>query len=98
MLATAAGSLALGVAAVAFGVLPQQSGTVGLLTQANVTINGGAAGDDSGRSVAGAGDVNGDGAADVIMGAPTANPSSRSNAGTVGVARAVSVRGARRRM
>src|SRR5687768_15511119 len=37
-------------------------------------INGAAAGDISGYSVASAGDVNGDGFADVIIGAPNADP------------------------
>ena len=36
-----------------------------------MTLLGAAAGDNLGRSVAGAGDVNGDGYADVIVGAPT---------------------------
>jgi hypothetical protein len=63
-------------------VLPQQQGTVDLLTQANVTLNGAATGDESGWSVASAGDVNGDGLADVIVGAPTADPSLASDAGS----------------
>ncbi len=41
-----------------------------------------AAGDNSGRSVAGAGDVNGDGFADVMIGAPNADPPSQSGAGS----------------
>jgi streptogramin lyase len=45
--------------------LPQQSGVVDLATQANVSILGG-----GGATVAPAGDVNGDGLADVILGAP----------------------------
>jgi len=40
--------------------------------QGGFAINGQAAGDDSGHSVAGAGDVNGDGLADLIVGAPQA--------------------------
>jgi len=51
------------------------SSPVDLLTQANITLDGAAAYDYSGRSVAGAGDVNGDGIADVIIGAPDANSS-----------------------
>ena len=76
------GVVFVSVVAVAFGALPQQSGSVDLLTQANVAINGAAAGDNSGISVAGAGDVNGDGRADVIVGARFAGPSGLSAAGT----------------
>jgi hypothetical protein len=58
--------------ATAGAVLAQQQGAVALLNQANLTISGVAAGDTSGYSVAGAGDVNGDGRDDVIVGAPHA--------------------------
>ncbi len=78
----AAGACLAALSAVALGVLPQQQGTVDLLTQANVTLSGAAADDYSGYSVASAGDVNGDGRADVIVGAPYANPSSGNNAGS----------------
>ncbi|MCX6410331.1 MAG: FG-GAP-like repeat-containing protein [Actinobacteria bacterium] len=78
----AAGACLATLSAVALGVLPQQQGTVDLLTQANVTLNGAAAYDYSGGSVASAGDVNGDGLADVIVGASDADPSSRTNAGS----------------
>jgi len=61
------GALALG--APAFAALPQQSGSVDLLTQANVTLTGGAL-TQAGYSVAGAGDVNADGIGDIIVGAP----------------------------
>jgi hypothetical protein len=44
-------------------------------------INGQAANDRSGYSVASAGDVNGDGLADLIVGAPTSDPSAGTNAG-----------------
>lgn len=44
-------------------------------------INGQAADDWSGISVASAGDVNGDGLADIIVGAPQSDPSSRADAG-----------------
>ncbi len=46
-----------------------------------VRITGIAAGDRAGQSVSGAGDVNGDGVDDVIIGAPFADPDGNSNAG-----------------
>jgi Putative Ig domain/FG-GAP-like repeat/FG-GAP repeat len=49
--------------------LPQQSGAVDLLTQANVQIDGIVEEDELGASLAAAGDVNGDGLADLIAGA-----------------------------
>ncbi len=42
----------------------------------------GVAADDWGSSVASAGDINGDGISDMIVGAPSADPGGRSNAGT----------------
>jgi hypothetical protein len=60
-------------AAPAAAVLPQQQGAVALLDQANLTVNGAAANDSAGYSVHGAGDVNGDGRDDVIVGAPQAS-------------------------
>ena len=51
---------------------PASAAAVGnrdLLSDANVPIDGAAANDQSGHSVAGAGDVNGDGRDDVIVGA-----------------------------
>lgn len=44
-------------------------------------LNGIASGDESGNAVSGAGDVNGDGYADLIIGAPLASPSGRLGAG-----------------
>ncbi len=81
-LVLATGACLAAVSAVALAVLPQQQGSVDLLTQANITLDGAAASDLSGFSVASAGDVNGDGRSDVIVGAPFANPSSRSDAGS----------------
>jgi len=77
-----AGVCLAALSAVALGVLPQEQGTVDLLTQANVTLSGAAATDVSGYSVAPAGDVNGDGLADLIVGAPYADPSSGDVAGS----------------
>jgi hypothetical protein len=51
------------------------SGTVG------TTINGDTADDESGRSVSSAGDVNGDGYDDILIGARYGDPGGRSNAG-----------------
>jgi glycosylphosphatidylinositol phospholipase D len=59
----------LGLSATALGVLPQEEGTVDLLTQANVQLEGAFNMDQSGDAVAPAGDVNGDGIDDVIVGA-----------------------------
>ena len=68
-LGAALAAAVLAAAGAAFAALPQQSGTVDLLTQANVRIDGAEAGDVAGEQVAGAGDVNGDGIDDVIIGA-----------------------------
>jgi hypothetical protein len=52
-----------------------------LLTEANITLVGSAAGDNAGASVAGAGDVNGDGVPDLLIGAPKASYSGRGESG-----------------
>jgi hypothetical protein len=46
-------------------------------------LDGAAAGDNFGYCVAGAGDVDGDGVPDIIVGAPYADPGGRTNAGSV---------------
>ncbi|MBM3677381.1 MAG: hypothetical protein FJW96_05785, partial [Actinobacteria bacterium] len=76
---------ALSVVAVAVAgraALPQQAGTVDLLSQANLQINGAAAGDRAGLALASAGDVNGDGRADVIVGAYRADNRRRVDSGS----------------
>jgi FG-GAP repeat/Putative Ig domain len=62
--------------------LPQQLGGVDLLSQANVEINGASPSDEAGVSIAAAGDVNGDGRDDVIVGSPGAD-NGRTNSGSV---------------
>ena len=69
-------------AAVALAVLPQQNGVVDLLSQANLRIDGAAPQDGAGVSVAAAGDVNGDGRGDVIVGAPFARNNARTDSGS----------------
>ncbi|MFN0044006.1 MAG: beta strand repeat-containing protein [Alphaproteobacteria bacterium] len=46
-----------------------------------VRLDGGAAGDLAGRSVSSAGDINGDGFGDLVIGAPSADPAGRADAG-----------------
>jgi FG-GAP repeat len=55
--------------------------TVNVPRKASIVLQGEERGDLAGASVARAGDVNGDGRGDVIVGAPLADPLSRSNAG-----------------
>jgi hypothetical protein len=49
--------------------------------QLGLALQGEAADDQSGYSVSSAGDINGDGVADLVLGAPDASPSGRSSAG-----------------
>ena len=53
----------------------------GFLIKEGVLIKGGSRGDRSGYSVSGAGDINGDGYADILIGAPAADIDERENAG-----------------
>jgi hypothetical protein len=81
------GLLAVGLAAVAAlfvaGAGPGRAGNVDLLSAANVQLVGAAASDSAGYSVAGAGDVNNDGKADVLVGAYGADNNGRASSGSV---------------
>ena len=81
----------LGVIASAFvshasaggGSLPRPTGAADLVRKAKlIRIDGAAVGDNAGVSVAGAGDVNGDGRADVIVGGHFAASNGRANSGS----------------
>jgi hypothetical protein len=66
-----------GIAYVIFGNdqgLPLSLNLIGLQSSSGFAINGVSVGDELGNSVSGAGDVNGDGIADLIVGAPKADP------------------------
>jgi hypothetical protein len=69
------------------GAARSDAGSVSLFSGADGALpwrfGGAAAGDNLGFSVAGAGDVNGDGTPDPIAGAPFADPGGRSDAGSV---------------
>src|SRR5262245_39024449 len=75
----APGLLAVGLIGARAPALAHQ--TIDLATEADVTIRGVAELDFSGGSVSGAGDVNGDGIDDLIIGAPYAAANGRSSAG-----------------
>ena len=62
--------------------LPQQLGAVDLLTQANVQIDAPNPADSMGTSTASAGDVNGDGIGDVIVGVNGADNNGRTDSGS----------------
>ena len=62
--------------------LPQQRGDVDLASQANIVIRGALGGDQAGNSVAAAGDVNGDGLSDIVVGAPGADNNARRDSGS----------------
>lgn len=74
--------LAGGVSSTAVSALPQQSGTVDLLTQANVRVDGATGYGQAATAVARAGDVNGDGRDDVILGAPQEANNGRTGSGS----------------
>jgi Ca2+-binding RTX toxin-like protein len=79
------GGVDAGETYVVFGRATGFSGTLDLATlngQNGFAIGGIAAGDFSGQSVSAAGDVNGDGFDDLIIGAPMADPSGRADAGS----------------
>lgn len=59
------------------------SGTLDLATDADGRLAGERDGDGAGWAVAPAGDVNGDGRADLLIGAPNADPGGRTDAGSV---------------
>jgi hypothetical protein len=73
-----------GASYVIYGATTQPSAftTTALTSTVGFTINGAADGDESGRSVDGAGDVNGDGRDDVIIGSPLADNNTRNNSGS----------------
>jgi hypothetical protein len=62
---------------------PAALGVAGLNGTTGFRLTGGGSGDETGRSVAGAGDVDGDGIDDLLVGAPGASPGGRSEAGSV---------------
>jgi FG-GAP repeat len=80
------GLIAIGAAVIVLspvaGAAPvPPSGTLDLAVDADVRLAGADAGDGAGWSVARAGDVNGDGSPDLLVGAPTADPRGREDAG-----------------
>ena len=70
-----------GASYVVFGSDQGFPATIDLASDADLIIQGAAADDFSGSSVSGAGDVNGDGIDDLIIGAVRAAPNGRDDAG-----------------
>ncbi|OJA03021.1 integrin alpha, partial [Bathymodiolus thermophilus thioautotrophic gill symbiont] len=66
---------------VVFGKVDKNAVNLSALGTGGFVINGESAGDNSGISVSSAGDVNGDGLDDLIVGAYQADPDNKSNAG-----------------
>ena len=77
------GRSASGSAYVIFGKPTSSAVNVGDLGSPGFRIDGPAAGDRAASSVSGAGDVNGDGRPDVMLGAPLADRNGRTNSGAV---------------
>lgn len=75
------GALAAGESYVVFGKADPSAVGLNSLGDNGFRISGLAAGDSLGFAVSGAGDVNGDGLADIIIGAPFADPDGLFNAG-----------------
>jgi hypothetical protein len=71
-----------GSAYVVFGTRAPTDVDIGDLGTRGFRIDGAAAGDHAGTSIAAAGDVNGDGRRDLVVGAPQTDNSGRSNAGS----------------
>ena len=67
---------------VVFGKTGTTAVDLNALGTAGFRIDGAAAGDGAGSSVAGAGDINGDGGDDLLIGAPRADDNSRTNSGS----------------
>src|SRR4051812_6965544 len=84
LLVPLAATAAMAVAcAPAHAALPQLSGSLDLATPApNAVVDGAALSDGAAQVVADAGDVNGDGLEDAVVGAPYVNPNGRRDAGT----------------
>ena len=83
---SAAGALALLAAGAeidaAQAALPQQAGRADLVSDVQLRIDGAIGGGRTGAAVAGAGDVNGDGRGDVVVGAPQETARGRSGSGS----------------
>jgi hypothetical protein len=83
---SAAGALALLTAGAgidaALAALPQQAGRADLASDVHLRIDGAIGGGRAGAAVAGAGDVNGDGRGDVVVGAPQETARGRSGSGS----------------